>query len=231
MSGVTFGLIHGGAHGAWCWERLVPRLTALGYRAVAPDLPCEDDDAGAGEYASVIVDSLADAGDVVLVAHSLGGLTAPLVAARRPVRRIIFIAGLLPVPGLSLRDQQTREPDMMFPYRGGMPGLRERFFNGCRTEDADWAMARIRRQSLTPFTERTPLERWPDVPVRYFVCGQDRAVNPDWGRRAARLRLGIDAIELADSDHSPFLSRPAELAELLAAAGRQAATPRSVVTR
>jgi pimeloyl-ACP methyl ester carboxylesterase len=232
MSGATFGLIHGGAHGAWCWERLVPHLTAAGYRAVAPDLPCEDDDAGAGEYASVVVDALGDLDDVVLVAHSLGGLTAPIVADRRPVRRIIFIAGLLPVPGLSLRDQQVREPDIMFPYQGGPPGLRERFFGACRPEDADWAVARIRRQALKPFTEPTPLERWPDVPVRYFVCGQDRAVNPAWGRRAAQRRLGIEAIELADSDHSPFLSRPAELAELLvAAAGGRVASPPTAAAR
>ena len=76
-------------------------------------------------------------------------------------------------------------------------------------------MARLRRQSLTPFAEITPLRRWPAVPSAYLVGTQDHATNPDWARRAARERLGVDAIELTGSDHSPFLNRPAELADLL----------------
>ncbi len=213
---VTFGLVHGGAHGAWCWERLVPELEQRGRTAVAADLPCEDETAGTAEYADVVTAALAESnGNVVLVAHSLGGLTAPLVAERRPVARLVFVAGLLPVPGKSFRDQQGDEPDMLFPYRGGRAGLRERFFGDCSPEDADWAMARIRDQALKPFTETTPLREWPNIPSSYVLCTADRACNPAWGRRAARNRLGVEPIELVGSDHSPFLSRPAELADLL----------------
>jgi pimeloyl-ACP methyl ester carboxylesterase len=219
MSGggrVTFGLVHGGAHGAWCWERLVPRLEARGHLAVAPDLPCDDDAAGTAEYADVVADALsASNGNVVLVAHSLGGLTAPLVAERRHVVRMVFVAGLLPVTGKSFRDQQAEEPDILFPYHGGRPGLRDRFFGNCSPEDADWAMARIRDQALKPFTEPTPLRAWPDVPSSYVLCTDDRACNPAWSRRAARGRLGVEPIELVGADHSPFLSRPAALADLL----------------
>jgi pimeloyl-ACP methyl ester carboxylesterase len=212
----TLGLVHGGAHGAWCWERLVPELEARGHVAVAPDLPCDDDSAGAAEYADVVSTALSGSnGNVVLVAHSLGGLTAPLVAERRPVVRMVFVAGLLPVPGKSFRDQQAEEPDILFPYRGGRPGLRDRFFGNCSAEDADWAMARIRDQALKPFTEPTPLRAWPDVPSSYVICTDDRACNPAWSRRAARNRLGVEPIELIGSDHSPFHSRPAELADLL----------------
>jgi len=224
---VTFGLIHGGAHGAWCFERLIAALGRRGYPAVAVDLPCEDDQAGTAQYAQVVTGALADRPDpVVLVAHSLGGLTAPLVATARPARLMIFIAAHLPVPGLSLNDQRRAEPDMMAAYHGGVAGLRDRFYNTCSPADADWAMARLRRQSLTPFAEITPLHRWPAVPSAYLVGTQDHATNPDWARRAARERLGVDAIELPGSDHSPFLSRPAELADLLislAAAGVSAA--------
>jgi len=213
---VTFGLIHGGAHGAWCFGKLIAALAGRGHLAVAMDLPCEDDEAGAGQYARVVTDALAGHPEpVVLVAHSLGGLTAPLVAAARPVQLMIFIAAHLPVPGRSLNDQRVAEPDMMFPYHGGVAGLRRRFFNTCSAADADWAMTRLRRQALRPFTEITPLRQWPPVPSAYLVGTQDHATNPDWARRAARERLGVDAIELAGSDHSPFLNRPAELAGLL----------------
>jgi len=213
---VTLGLIHGGAHGAWCLEKLIPALACRGERAVAMDLPCEDDGAGVAEYARVVIEALADSQEpVVLVAHSLGGLTAPVVAAARPVRMMIFIAALLPVPGRSLNEQRESDPEMMFPYHGGVAGLRDRFFNTCSAADADWALARIGRQALKPFTEITPLRQWPSVPSAYLVCTRDHACNPAWARRAARERLGVEPVELAGSDHSPFLNRPAELAEVL----------------
>ena len=101
--------------------------------------------------------------------------------------------------------------------RGGKAGLRERFYATCAPEDADRAMGLLRRQSETPFVERTPLRAWPSAPSSYVVCAEDRAVVPAWSRRAARERLGIEPVELAGSDHSPFLGRPGELAELLVA--------------
>ena len=213
---MTFGLVHGGAHGAWCWDRVIAGLEAEGHRAVAPELPCEDEAAGTAEYADVVADALADRDEpVVLVGHSLGGLTVPLVAERRPVRRMVFVAGFLPVPGKSFRDQQAGEPDMNFPYQGGRAGLRERFYHACAPEDADLAMARLRRQALKPYTETTPLRAWPDVPSTYVLCTEDRACNPEWSRRAIPERIGVTPLELAGSDHSPFLGRPAELTRLL----------------
>jgi pimeloyl-ACP methyl ester carboxylesterase len=212
---MTFGLVHGGAHGAWCWQRVERELASHGHRGVAVDLPCEDDNAGAGEYASVVVESLADVGEpVTLVGHSLGGLTIPLVAERRPTRHMIFLCAMLPVPGKSFRDQQADE-EILFPYRNGVAGLRDRFFNTCSREDAEDAMARLRRQSTTPFEEQTPLRRWPDTSASYVVCSEDRACRPEWSRQAARTRLGVEPVELVGSDHSPFLNRPGALAELM----------------
>lgn len=213
---MTFGLIHGGAHGAWCFSRLIPALADLGHQAIAVDLPCDDDAAGTADYAKAVTAALAAVPDpVVLVAHSLGGLTAPLVATARPVRMLIFVAAFLPVPGQSMNEQRAREPDMMLPYHGGVPGLRARFFNDCTDADADWAMAHLRRQALKPFTEITPLRQWPPVPSAYVICTEDHACNPDWARRAIRDRLGVEPVELTGSGHSPFLSRPVELARLL----------------
>lgn len=211
----VFGLVHGGAHGAWCWQRVATELERRGRRSIAVDLPCEDDSAGAAEYADVVVESLQEITDpVVLVGHSMGGLTVPIVASLRPVRRMIFLAALLPIPGQSVEDQRRAEPQMSFPYRGGPAGLRERFFHTSTDSDADWAMSMIRRQSTRPLREITPLQAWPDVPSDYIVCGADRATNPQWACHAARDRLGVEPVTLAGSDHSPFLSRPDELAEL-----------------
>ena len=73
----TFCLVHGAWHGGWCFERLAPELEARGGRVVAPDLPCEDVEAGVSAYADVVDAALGDAEDVVLVGHSLGGLVDP----------------------------------------------------------------------------------------------------------------------------------------------------------
>ena len=86
-----------------------------------------------------------------------------------------------------------------------------------RTPDlAAWAGVRLRPQAYDIFDEPSPLVAWPDVPASYIVCRDDHAVNPDWGRTAARERLGVEPIEI-DGGHSPFLTRPTELASVLAA--------------
>src|SRR5215216_4846563 len=73
----TFALVHGAWHGAWCWERLTPALEAGGHRVVAVDLPCEDATATFETYAEVVVQALDAEAEVVVVGHSLAGLTVP----------------------------------------------------------------------------------------------------------------------------------------------------------
>src|SRR5262249_32794565 len=78
------------------------------------------------------------------------------------------------------------------------------------------ANARLRRQTVAAITETTPLASWPDVPCSYLVTGQDRVIGTGLQRRAARERITAEVVEFADSGHSPFLSRPGELADVLA---------------
>ena len=163
------------------------------------DLPCDDEDAGAAEYAAVVAEALSGVdGEVVLVAHSLGGLTVPLVAGARPTSRMIFLSGLLPSPGLSLRDQQAAEPEMMFPYKGGHAGLRERFYNECAPEDADRAMERCgrRRSSRSSRRRRSPRGR----SCRRATCSAPRTgVSTRVEPARARARLGVEPDRAAGS--------------------------------
>src|SRR4029453_7781558 len=75
----TYALIHGAGSDSWYWHLVVPELRARGDDVVAPDLPCEDDSAGLSEYADVVVDDIGHRSDLVVVAQSLAGFTAPLV--------------------------------------------------------------------------------------------------------------------------------------------------------
>jgi pimeloyl-ACP methyl ester carboxylesterase len=81
----TFGLVHGGGFGAWCWERLIPELEARGYEAATVDLTPEDQAAGATRCAELVLQAFAAIEEPVLVGHSLAGLIIPLVAAQRPL--------------------------------------------------------------------------------------------------------------------------------------------------
>lgn len=226
----TFALVHGGAHGGWCWELLVPELERRGHAAVAPDLPIEDDGAGAMENARIVADALKGADDdVVVVGHSLGGLTIPLVAQLRPVRRLVFLGAMVPAPGMSNLEYLATEPGAVTLAgtenlaEGETPAAddqvlgwertRHGFYHDVPEDIARHAWQRLRQQSFTVMTERTPLEVWPDVPSTYILMTEDRAVGQEWSRHRAK-EIGADLIEIEGS-HSPFYSRPGELADIL----------------
>ena len=95
----TFVLIHGAADTAWYWHLVEPELRGRGHDVVTMDLPCDDDSAGLPEYADTVVDAIGDHKDLVLVAQSFGGFTAPLVCERVPVSLMVLVAAMVPSPG------------------------------------------------------------------------------------------------------------------------------------
>ena len=106
----TFALLHGAWHGNWCWERLIEPLRERGHGASAVDLPCDDVEAGLDATADVAAAFLLE-DDVVVVGHSLSGLVLPLVAARRPVRALVYLCAFVPLDGKSMGDQFRDSPD------------------------------------------------------------------------------------------------------------------------
>src|ERR687895_792065 len=95
----TFALIHGGGGSAWDWHLVVPELRGRGHDAVAVDLPCEEASAGWSAYAGAVVDAVGTRRDVIVVGHSLGGFTAPLVCERIPARLLVLLCAMIPCPG------------------------------------------------------------------------------------------------------------------------------------
>src|SRR5262245_23630188 len=100
----TYVLIPGAGSDSWYWHRVVPLLEARGHEVVAVDLPCDDDAAGFEEYTDVIIEAIGDRDHLVLVAQSMGGFTAPMVAERLAHGRtalIVLVAAMTPRPGES----------------------------------------------------------------------------------------------------------------------------------
>lgn len=92
---------------------------------------------------------------------------------------------------------------------------RHAFYQDCDDRVAGASVSRLRRQAWTPYRERFPLEQFPVVASTSIHCVDDQMVRPDWSRRVAHERLDADVIELPGG-HSPFLSRPRMLADVLA---------------
>ena len=195
---------------------------------LAVDLPSEDPRAGADEYAAAALKAFAGASDdLVVMGHSLGGLTIPLIAAARPVRRLVFLAGMLPRPGQTQDEVLNAEPDMVFAgpeggaYRGPSGDTRWRpeaaarwFFADCPADLASWAASRLRGQCWKITREVTPLSAWPVVPCAYVFGSHDPVINPAWSRQTVPSVLGVRGIEI-NGGHSPFLATPAPLAHTL----------------
>src|SRR6185436_12611090 len=100
----TFVLIHGAGDVGWYWHRVEAELRARGHDVVAPDLPAGDESLQLDDYADAVVAAVADRRDLIVVAQSFGGFTAPLVAVRLPVDALVFVAGMIPSPGETPND-------------------------------------------------------------------------------------------------------------------------------
>lgn len=220
----TYVLIHGAGSDSWYWHLVVPELEARGHDVVAPNLPVDDGSAGLSEYTDVVVRAIdRDRSDIVVVAQSMGGFTAPLVCERVPVSLVILVAAMIPRPGESPGEwwgntghaQAKRAKD----EREGRPADGDfdpmvTFFHDLPPDVAAEAMNHGKDQSGTPFEKPWPLDAWPDVPTKFLLCRDDRLFPAEFMRRVVRDRLGITPDEI-DSGHLPALGHPKELVERL----------------
>jgi pimeloyl-ACP methyl ester carboxylesterase len=220
----SFVLVPGAGGRSWYWHRVVAELERRGCTAVAVDLPAADDTAGLAAYADAVEAAL-PADPPVLVAHSMGGLTAPLVAARVPVRGIVLLNAMVPAPGETGGDWWTATGQAAAradaAASAGRPfdpdDLADAFLHDLPPdlrEHPDATSATT--QSGTPFTEPWPLPAWPDVPTRVLAGREDRFFPLGFQRRVARERLGLP-VEEVPGGHLLALSRPVELVDRLLA--------------
>ncbi len=203
----TIALVHGGGGSAWDWHLVEPVLSGFGHGVVAVDLPSEDETAGWSEYVDTVLRAVDGRRDLVVVGHSLGGFTAPLVAARAPAELIVLVAGMIPAPGELFADwwENTGYEES---------GYDDVFYHDVPPAIAAEARRRSRNEVSQALREQWPLDAWPDTPTRYLLCRDDRLFAAGWARNHARERLGIEA-DAIDGGHYISLSRPRELAERL----------------
>jgi pimeloyl-ACP methyl ester carboxylesterase len=207
----TFALIHGGGGGAWDWHLVEGELRARGHDVVAVDLPSEDPTAGLEDYADVVVDAIGDRTDLVVVGHSFGGFTAPLVCDRLQADLLVLVAAMIPAPGERPAEWWSNTGHQM---PDGADDPIATFLHDVPPELADEMVARERDTADAPMEQPWPLDAWPDVPTRFLLPRDDRCFSAGWMRGVVLERLGVVPDEI-DGGHCVMLSRPRELADRL----------------
>ncbi len=220
-----FVLLPGAGSTPWYWHRVDRELRALGDAVTAVRLPCEERSAGLAEYADTVVSAVGERREVVVVSHSFGAFTAPLVCARLSVRALVLVAPMIPASGESAAQwwERTGQPEAQrdFALREGRdpdaePSLDELFLHDLPPELAEAALRYGEcEQASTPFEQPWPLAAWPDVPTHVVAFRHDRLFPVEFQRRIARERLSVTPDEL-DGGHLAILGNPGELARRLA---------------
>ncbi len=222
----TFVLIPGAGSDAWLWHLVVAELERRGHAAVAVELPCEDPSAGLKEYVDAVVAAIGERRDVVVVAHSLGGFTGPLVCERVPVKMLVLVNAMVPKSGESAGEwwTATRHAEAIAGLVArlgptntwGAEALAEVFVHDLPPELAAESTRHERREAGGAFKAIWPLAAWPSVQTRVLVGRDDRLFPLEFQRRVSCERLAIAPDEM-DGGHLLMLSRPVELAARLVA--------------
>jgi pimeloyl-ACP methyl ester carboxylesterase len=219
----SFVLVPGAGGMAWYWHRVVPLIRAAGHEAVAIELPGEDRRTGLTVYADVVIHAIVERSDVILVAQSLAGFTAPLVCVRASVRVLVFVNAMIPKPGetagawwdatgavaarekAAARRGYTTEFDVATYFLHDVP------------QDVLRAGPEQPREEIdTVFDEPCRFEHWPDIPIHILAGRDDRFFPIEFQRRVARERLGKEVEEIPGG-HLVALSNPERLTERLLA--------------
>ena len=210
-----FVLIHGAGGRASQWDLVRTELEDRGHDVVAMDLPC-DQEVGLDAYVDAVVSAIGDRrDDLVLVAQSLAGFIAPLVAATIPVTKIVLLAAMVPRPGESGGDWWANTGHAAAFAAQGLPDdSPETVFIHDVPSDVIASTELPRDQTSTLFGEPWPLDAWPNVPTRFILCRDDRFFPAQWLRSVVIDRLGIDPIEIAGG-HCAYLSQPQAVADAI----------------
>jgi len=232
----SFVLIAGAWHGAWCWAKVAPLLESQGHHVLALELPATGADSSdpadvtLESWARFVAQSLLDQPrPVTLVGHSRAGVVISRAAELAPerLRLLVYLSAYLLPNGVALAeaarsDRDSLVPPNMIPAQGGVtcrldPAvIRSALFGHCSDADYEFALTRMSAEPLKPLVSplKVTTQRFGSVPRAYIECLQDRTVTLPAQRRM-QAQLPCDPVLTLDSDHSPFLSHPEELARLL----------------
>ena len=221
----TLLLVHGAWHGAWAWDPLAAILEHRGWTVERIDLPTVHAASPEGLHLSDDADSVSAAiaaidGPVVVVAHSYGGVPTTQAATAENVQHIVYIAAFVLDEGESLLAAVGGVAPSWWVVEGPLAtaGTDEEppvslFFADVEADAATAAAARLKPQSVLAFQEPLTTVAWRAKPSTFIVTEQD-AIFPVPAQEALAARAG-STVRRLDTSHSPFLSQPAAVADII----------------
>ncbi|MCW3003151.1 MAG: hypothetical protein JWQ20_2449 [Conexibacter sp.] len=224
----TLIFVHGACvrDAGWWWSRMVAPLADRGIASVAVALPSCGETGGAlgdlhddAEACRCAIAAAAD-GPVVLLGHSYGGMVITEAGTDDRVGQLLYVTSVMPADGQSQADLVSAEPaPWMLPGDDATVGvrpelIRELFLQDCDDDTTEQALARLTRQSVTPFTQAPRAIAWRQKPSTAVVCTDDLAIPAAVQRK--RMSAGTSRVHFA-AGHHPFLSRPDAFAQSIAA--------------
>jgi pimeloyl-ACP methyl ester carboxylesterase len=212
-------LVHGAWHGAWAWDGVV---SALGERGVEAD-PVELPFTGFDDDVAVARAAIEAAGpEVVVCGHSYGGSVISAAARRLPVRNLVYLCAFMVDEDEDATAKWFSEPVALHRAivdvdgrMGVDPDLaHESFYADVDATQSAEIIGKLRTMpGAAGSAIDTTAPAWHDAPSTYVVCTHDQAIHPAVQREMAR---HADRVVEWPTDHSPFLSSPQRVAELLA---------------
>jgi pimeloyl-ACP methyl ester carboxylesterase len=213
-------LIPGAFQGAWAWRKVQDRLVPMGWTVRTVELPSVAPKGGPrhgmlDDAAAVRRHLEASDGPVVVVAHSYGGMPVTQAAAGLPqVRHIVYLAGFQLDVGDSLLGVAGEPPPWWIVDGDTIEVDRpvEIFYGDVAPDDAAWTENQLLPSSYTTVTESLTVAAWRNIPSTYVLCEHDQALPPPTQEQMAK-RAGD--VRRLPSSHSPMLSRPAAVTQLI----------------
>lgn len=221
----AFVLIHGGFCRGWVWAETVAALEADGHRTEVVDLP------SSGTVAADLGDLQADIAtvrrtldrtgtEIVLVAHSSGGMVLTEFADHPSVQHSVYLAALWPQRGQSLAELLGGElPGWIVTRDDGTAQITDDLEMArqalCADIDAGRFAAEVHPRyvlSSLSMVAAPSTAPQPTHPTTYIICEQDQAIPPQ--AQEAMAAAASHVVRLPSS-HSPFLSMPKQLASVL----------------
>ena len=232
-----FVLVPGAGGMASYWDCVAPVIRSARHEPIAVDLPGDDRRAGLAAYVDIVVRAIDERDDVILVAQSLGGFTAPLVCSRAPVRMVVFVNAMIPKPGETAGAwwgaTGAVEARVEAAARRGYSAefdMRTYFLHDVPQDVLRAGPQQPREEAETVFGEPCRFERWPAIPLHVLAGRDDRFFPIEFQRRVARERLDKEVEELPGG-HLVALSNPKGLVDRLLALERGARSTSSLLSQ
>ncbi|MCY4617191.1 MAG: alpha/beta hydrolase [Chloroflexi bacterium] len=230
----TVVLVHGAWHGPWCFDKVVEGLEARGVPVVAVERRRMHEASGtlrgvtdSAENEAIVRAALDEVeGPAILLGHSFGGVpitTAPL--GNDNVKHLVYLTAIMPNTDGSMPDNFVN-PELATAVIAGEDGsttvqadkIRYAFYNQCSDEDYEHALTQlVRDDAAIPFDAPRDTA-WNKITTTYVVCTEDQALLAE-GQRALARRA--DRVVEWATDHSPFLSAPHLMVDLLDGLARE----------